>query len=237
MQLIPSMDLRRGKVVRLRKGEDGSEEVYPFTAESWIENLSANGAKLVHLVDLDGAFGEARQPSLLAFPKRYPSVRFQLGGGLRDRDAVRHAIDHGFSAVVGTLACTSPEALEGFDPGAIVLALDVRERRVVVRGWTEDAAKPAEQLFADLHGRGFRTALVTDVNRDGLMTGPGLDATAWVASHGFHVQASGGVASLDDLDALAKVPGVRGAISGKALLDGKIALDDPRTRRALEGTW
>lgn len=238
MKLIPSMDLRRGRVVRLKRGVDGSEEIYPFSAESWIERLASAGARLVHLVDLDGAFGEARQPELLAFPKRYPDVRFQLGGGLRDADQVRAALDHGFSAVVGTLAVTSPDTLAPFPHERIVLALDVRQKEVVVRGWTEAAARPAEELFRDLRARGFTTALVTDVERDGLMAGPSLEASGWVASFGFGVQASGGVSCLDDLRALDGVAGVVGAISGKALLDGKIALEDARTKKALEGlSW
>jgi phosphoribosylformimino-5-aminoimidazole carboxamide ribotide isomerase len=238
MKLIPSMDLRRGRVVRLKKGVDGSEEVYPFPADAWIEKLVLAGSTLVHLVDLDGAFGEARQPELLEYPKKYPGVRFQLGGGLRDEGRVREAIDHGFLAVVGTLAVTDPDALRPFRAEDVVLALDVREKDVVVRGWTESAKRPAEELFRDLRGRGFATALVTDVDRDGLMAGPSLEASGWVASFGFSVQASGGVARLDDLRALEGVAGVIGAISGKALLDGKIPLEDPRTRSALAGeTW
>ncbi len=235
MKLVPSMDLRRGKVVRLRKGVDGSEEVYPFSADAWIERLASAGATLVHLVDLDGAFGEERQPELLAYPKRHPEVRFQLGGGLRSTEHVRVAIDHGFDAVVGTLAVTDPDALAPFRAECIVLALDVRDENVVVRGWTEAAKRPAPELFADLRSRGFQTALVTDVERDGLMGGPGIEASRWVASFGFVVQASGGVASLEDLGPLAAVPGVGFAISGKALLDGKIPLDDARTRLALAG--
>jgi len=235
VKLIPSMDLRRGAVVRLKKGVDGSEEVYPFGADAWIARLVAAGASRIHLVDLDGAFGEARQPELLAYPRRYPSVRFQLGGGLRDAEKVREAIDHGFDAVVGTLAVTSPDALAAFRAECIVLALDVSKREVVVRGWTEAAKRPAEDLFRDLRARGFATALVTDVEHDGLMAGPSLASTAWVAGFGFEVQASGGVRDLTDLTALGALPGVVGAISGKALLDGKIPLDDPATLAALRG--
>lgn len=235
MKLVPSMDLRRGNVVRLKKGVDGSEEIYPFSADAWIEKLALAGASLVHLVDLDGAFGEARQPSLLSYPKRFPGVRFQLGGGLRDADRVKEAIDHGFIAVVGTLAVTAPDVLSAFRAEHIVLALDVSKGEVVVRGWTEASKRPAEEIFTDLRGRGFLTALVTDVEHDGLLGGPSLESTAWVASFGFEVQASGGVRDLDDLAALAALPGVTSAISGKAILDGKIPLDDPRTVAALRG--
>ena len=243
MKLVPSMDLRRGKVVRLKKGVDGSEETYDLDADTWVERLVAAGATLVHLVDLDGAFGEARQPSLLAYPRRYPHVRFQLGGGLRDERAVKDAISHGFSAVVGTLAVTSPAALRGIAPSDVVLALDVRAEEggafaLVVRGWTETTKRPSAEVCAELRGMGLDAALVTDVDRDGLMTGPGLEAVTWVGSFGFKVQASGGIRSLDDVATVARVPAAYAAISGKAVLDGAIDLDDPRTRRALRGeSW
>lgn len=235
MKLVPSMDLRRGRIVRLKKGVDGSEEVYPFSAAEWVARLVDAGATRVHLVDLDGAFGEAKQPELLAFPHRFPAVHFQLGGGLRTEDAIAEVLDHGFSAVVGTLAVAEPARLARFPADRIVLALDVSKGDVVVKGWTERASRPAEDLFRDLRGRGFETALVTDVEHDGLLGGPSLSSTAWVARFGFSVQASGGVRDLADLEALAALPGVDAAISGKAILDGKIPLDDARTRAALGG--
>ncbi len=237
MQLIPSMDLRRGSVVRLRKGVDGSEEHYPFKAIEWVERLVAAGAKRVHLVDLDGAFGGARQSELLEFPKRFSSVQFQLGGGLRDRTSVQAALDHGFVAVVGTLALTQPDELNTFDPAQIVLALDVAGKQVMVRGWKESAGQDSETLFKDLFFRGFRTALVTDIERDGMLQGPGIAAAEWVGSFGYRVQASGGISSLGDLIALRGIACVNGAISGKALLDGLIDLSDPQTIKAFEGTW
>lgn len=237
MQLIPSMDLRRGRVVRLRKGVDGSEEHYPFGASEWVERLVNAGTKRIHLVDLDGAFGEARQPELLQYPARFPQVKFQLGGGLRDQASVRAVIDAGFIAVVGTLAVTNPEALTPFNDANIVLALDVHHQKVMVRGWKESAPQDAPVLFQALRDRGFSTALVTDIERDGMLEGPGISAAEWVGSFGFSIQASGGISSLDDLTALRAVRCVTGAISGKALLDGKISLNDPATIKALEGTW
>jgi phosphoribosylformimino-5-aminoimidazole carboxamide ribonucleotide (ProFAR) isomerase len=231
------MDLRRGAVVRLRKGVDGSEEHYPFGATEWIERLVAAGACRIHLVDLDGAFGEQRQRELLDFPKRFANVCFQLGGGLRDRQSVERVLDAGFVAVVGTLAVTNPSSIARLDASKIVLALDVLNQRVMVRGWQHDANVEPEGLFKQLVSMGFEVALVTDIERDGMLQGPGILAAKWVGSHGFSVQASGGLTSLDDLTKLASEPCVIGAISGKALLDGLIALDDPRTKMAFEGTW
>ena len=107
--------------------------------------------------------------------------------------------------------------------------------RVVTKGWQATSSCDSTDVFESLLTLGFTRALVTDVSRDGAMTGPGLEATAWIAKQGFSVQASGGLRNLDDLIPLASIPGVQGAISGKALLEGRIPLDDPRTRVALSG--
>ena len=116
MRLIPSMDLLGGQVVRLLKGERKSAFVYPTAPEAWVRRLVEAGARRIHLVDLDAAFGEAPQQALRGFARAWPGVRFQLGGGLRSREAVERVQDDGFEAVVGTLALEQPEALAGLDP-------------------------------------------------------------------------------------------------------------------------
>ncbi len=236
--LIPSMDLLGGQIVRLKKGAEGSAETYPFSPEAWVGRLVAAGARRIHLVDLEGAFGRPRQAVLLAMPKRFPSVRFQLGGGLRTRAAVEEVLALGFDAVVGTLAVESPESLEGLPKAAgptVIAALDVRGDRVQVRGWTADAPKSGAAIAETLRALGVREALITDVEKDGMLEGPGIAALLAAGAWGLALQASGGVARIEDLDALARIPGVTAAISGKALLDGHIALDDPRTQAALRG--
>jgi phosphoribosylformimino-5-aminoimidazole carboxamide ribotide isomerase len=235
MQLIPSMDLLQGRIVRLRHGDRSQVTFYDVAPEVWIERLVASGARRIHLVDLDGAFGEARQDAFRAFPARFPGLRFQLGGGLRTRDAVQEVLDLGFDAVIGTLAVERPLALKGLPSDHVVLALDLKGDRVVTRGWLAPSACASTDVFEALRVLGFNRALVTDVARDGTLEGPGLEAAAWVAKEGFKVQASGGLRGLQDLTELARLPGVVGAISGKALLDGIIDLDDPATGRALEG--
>lgn len=235
MQLIPSMDLLQGRLVRLRHGDRKQATFYDFTPERWIEQLIEAGARRIHLVDLDGAFGEPRQGAFTGFPARFPQVRFQLGGGLRDRAAIEEVLTLGFDAVVGTLAVEQPSALRGLPGDRVVAALDLKGQRIVTRGWQSDSACDSTDVFEALLTLGFDRALVTDVSRDGTLEGPGLEAAAWVAREGFQVQASGGVKNLSDLPALAALPGVVGAISGKALMEGHIPLDDPRTRAALEG--
>ena len=233
MQLIPSMDLLEGRIVRLRHGDREQVTHYPHTPEAWIERLVEAGSRRIHIVDLDGAFGEARQPVFWDFPKRWSGVRFQTGGGLRSREAVQGAMDLGFDAVVGTLAVEHPELMAGLEPEQVVLALDMKHGEIVTRGWVQAAGRTTEAICAELRALGFARALVTDVSRDGTMEGPGLEAIGKIASLGFRVQASGGLRSLADLEALRGIPGVTGAISGKALLDGALDLEDAAVRAAV----
>jgi phosphoribosylformimino-5-aminoimidazole carboxamide ribotide isomerase len=233
MRLIPSMDLLGGRVVRLLKGERQSAFTYPTSPEAWIKRLVDAGAKRIHLVDLDAAFGEAPQQALRGFAKAWPGVRFQLGGGLRSREAVLRVQADGFDAVVGTLAMETPEALKGLDPARLIAALDVRHGAPVVRGWTKASALSLEAVAGPLRELGVALALVTDVERDGAMTGPGLEALAQVAALGFRVQASGGLRDLADLALIAGVAGAESAISGKALLDGRMLPEDPAVRAAM----
>jgi len=231
VRLIPSMDLLGGQVVRLLKGERNTAFVYPFTPEAWIKRLVDAGARRIHLVDLDAAFGEGPQEKLRGFAKAWPGVRFQLGGGLRSREAVLKVQADGFDAVVGTLALETPEALQGLDPSRLIAALDLRHGAPVVRGWTKASPLSLEAVSAPLRDLGVPLALVTDVERDGAMTGPGVEALALVAAQGFRVQASGGLRDLSDLALIAGV--AESAISGKALLDGRMLPEDPAVREAM----
>jgi len=233
MQLIPSMDLLSGQVVRLLRGERGQVTCYAWTPEAWVEQLVEAGATRIHLVDLDAAFGESRQRQLLSFPRRWPSVCFQIGGGLRTETAVQEVLDAGAEAVLGTLALEAPERLATLPAERLIAALDLRNETLVCRGWTEAAPQGLEAATDRLLSMGIARALVTDVSRDGTLEGPGLAALRRVAALGFRVQASGGVRNLADLVPLSGIPGVIGAISGKALLEGAIDVAAPATRQAL----
>lgn len=235
MQLIPSLDLMQGRLVRLRHGDPKQATFYDMDPEAWIGSLAEAGAKRIHLVDLDGAFGLPRQGRFTTFPARFPEIRFQVGGGLRDRSAIEEVLSLGFDAVVGTLAVEQPSALKGLPGSRIVAALDLKGDRIVTRGWQASSECASTDVFEALLTLGFDRALVTDVSRDGTLQGPGVEAATWVAREGFQVQASGGVKELAELGPLALIPGVVGAISGKALLEGFIPLDEPATRAALEG--
>lgn len=235
IQLIPSMDLMGGRIVRLRHGDPTQATYYDLTPQAWIERLDACGATRIHLVDLDGAFGLTAQSSFLGLPAQFPGITFQMGGGLRSREAIQRSLDQGFEPVVGTLAVDRPWELKGLPTERVLVALDLKGDRIVTRGWTAESACQSAEVFESLLILGFRRALVTDIGRDGTLEGPGLEATAWIAREGFQVQASGGLRNLGDLEALGAIPGVSGAVSGKALLEGALDLDLPATRAALKG--
>jgi phosphoribosylformimino-5-aminoimidazole carboxamide ribotide isomerase len=235
MRLIPSLDLMQGRLVRLRHGDPQQATFYDLDPEDWIGRLAEAGARRIHLVDLDGAFGRPRQGRFTAFPSKFPGIRFQVGGGLRDRAAIEAVLGLGFDAVVGTLAVEEPSALRGLSGHHLIAALDLKGDRIVTHGWQAPSTNASTAVFEALKNLGFDRALVTDVSRDGTLAGPGIEAAAWVASQGFLVQASGGVKELADLRPLSEVPGIVGAISGKALMEGFIPLDDPLTRSALAG--
>ena len=235
IQLIPSLDLLGGRVVRLLHGDFDQATFYDWTPAAWVERLVEAGATRIHLVDLDGAFGLALQAAFGAFPEQFPQVRFQLGGGLRSRAAIERALDAGFDAVVGTLAVERPKELVGLPPEHVICALDLKGDRIATKGWTAESACESTDVFESLLTFGFKRALVTDVGRDGTLEGPGLAATALIAKEGFAVQASGGLRHLEDLRSLETIPGVVGAISGKALLEGLIDLKAPPTQNALKG--
>jgi phosphoribosylformimino-5-aminoimidazole carboxamide ribotide isomerase len=235
MQLIPSLDLMQGRLVRLRHGDPQQATFYDLDPEEWIGSLAEAGARRIHLVDLDGAFGRPRQGRFTAFPSKFPEIRFQVGGGLRDRAAIEEVLGLGFDAVVGTLAVEEPAALRGLSGQHVIAALDLKGDRIVTHGWQSPSATTAMVVFEALRSLGFDRALVTDVSRDGTLAGPGIEAAAWVAEQGFRVQASGGIKQLADLRSLSEFPGIVGAISGKALMEGFIPLDDSLTRSALAG--
>ncbi len=235
IQLIPSLDLLGGRVVRLLHGDFDQVTYYDLEPTAWVQRLLDAGATRIHLVDLDGAFGLARQGTFKLVPKLFPEAAFQLGGGLRTRAAVQEALDLGFEAVVGTLAVEKPRDLAGLPAHRVICALDLKGDRIATKGWQAESACESTDVFESLLTLGFKRALVTDVGRDGTLEGPGLEATRFVAKEGFAVQASGGLRDLADLAPLSEIAGVVGAITGKALLEGRIDLASESTRAALAG--
>jgi phosphoribosylformimino-5-aminoimidazole carboxamide ribotide isomerase len=224
MELIPAIDLRHGRAVRLRQGDDARATVYGDDPVALLQAYACAGVPRVHVVDLDAALGEPPQRELIA---RMATVetKIQLGGGLRDREAVDWALAAGIDrAVIGSLVATDVEAFRALAierPGRLVPALDVARGEVRIAGWKEAAPHTLGEICGRLMGLPCPAVLVTDVERDGMMTGPNLDLARRVGrATGIPALVSGGVHALADLEAARTVPEVGGVIVGRALYEG-----------------
>lgn len=232
MIIIPAIDLMNGQAVRLTRGARESATVY--SAEPWtlVTGFAAAGATRLHVVDLDGAFAGAPQSRAvierITAAAEAAGMPVELGGGLRDRDAVEGALAAGARwAVLGTAAVRDPtlvqELCESW-PGRIIVAVDAVGGMVAVDGWTETSSVRAEELGRRAADWGAAALLYTDVARDGTGGGPAVEATAALASAAsIPVIASGGIGSLDHVRALAAA-GIPMAVVGRALYDKKFTL-------------
>jgi len=229
--VIPAVDLHGGRAVRLREGRVEAETVFSDDPVAMARHWVAQGAQRLHVVDLDGAFaGGPRQTALIArLIAAVAPLPVEVGGGLRDLGAVDAAFGAGARwAVLGTRAALDPAFLRdvcGRHPGRIIVAVDGRGERVVVKGWTEVADETVIAVATRARDAGAAAVLYTDVSRDGTGLGPNVEDTATLARVvGVDVLASGGVAGIDDLKRLAAVPGVAGVVVGRALYTGAIDL-------------
>lgn len=239
MELIPSIDLRGGNVVRLEQGDYARETTYDADAVEVARGFARAGARRIHVVDLDGARdgragNDAVVRSILA---ACPELAVQVGGGMRTRERVAEVLDAGAARVViGTAALEQPALLRELAarfPERIILGLDARDGRVAVRGWRETSAETVEQVLERFAKLPLAAVLHTDIGRDGLLGGPNVEATAALARRSpFPVLASGGVGSLADLERLARTRVIAGAIVGKAIYSGAIRVDEAIARLA-----
>ncbi len=232
--IFPAIDLRRGQVVRLQQGDPKRQKQYSSepaaTARRWLEC----GARWLHVVNLDGAFGEgdslnrAALGSILQVAQQF-GAQVQFGGGLRSREAVQEAVEMGVArAVLGTAAVEQPqvlvEALGRFGPEHVAAGLDARDGIVQVRGWAERTPLRALDLALQLKEAGLGWLIFTDITRDGLGTGVNLEATVALAqATGLRLIASGGVKSDADVRQC-EAAGLEGVILGHALYEGKVDL-------------
>lgn len=232
-QLLPAIDLRGGKVVRLSEGDFSRETVYGSDPAEVARGFAAAGAHWIHIVDLEGAKeGRSRQAEAVAriVAAAGPAVSCEVAGGLRDEAAVEAALSAGAArAVVGTAALRDPDLVgllvARFGAGRIAIALDVRDGLAVGQGWVPGAAgAPAEQALVALADRGAATFIVTAIERDGLLGGPNVDLLGrMTALERGDVIASGGISSLDDIAAVRRL-GCSGAIVGRALYERRLDL-------------
>ncbi|MBI4573886.1 MAG: 1-(5-phosphoribosyl)-5-[(5-phosphoribosylamino)methylideneamino]imidazole-4-carboxamide isomerase [candidate division NC10 bacterium] len=234
MEIIPAIDLMGGRVVRLTQGDPSRETRYSHDPAGVALEWERRGARRLHLVDLDGALaGSPANQTALREIFRVIRVPAQVGGGLRTLDAVRSVLDVGAaSAVVATAAIRDPGFLEtacGAFPGRIALGLDARGGMLAASGWAEATAIRATDLARRASHLPLAAVIYTEIERDGMLSGPDLDGLSAVASATrIPVIASGGVASVQDIRALKALRplGVVGVIIGKALYDGRLTLPE-----------
>jgi phosphoribosylformimino-5-aminoimidazole carboxamide ribotide isomerase len=230
VHLFPAIDIRNGRVVRLSQGEASHETVYADDPVTVAERFVEHGARWIHVVDLDRAFGTGDNTALV---RRVVAavggrVNIQLGGGVRSLDRLGESLELGVTRiVVGTSAATDP----AFVPAALALAgaekiavgIDAKNGFVAVRGWTETSTLTVRALVDRVVADGVGTVIYTDVSRDGMLLGPDIAGASQLQKAGVRVIASGGVSSLDDVRAVCAA-GLAGAIVGRALYEGRFDL-------------
>jgi phosphoribosylformimino-5-aminoimidazole carboxamide ribotide isomerase len=232
--VFPAIDLKGGKVVRLQQGRADAATVYSDDPGAVAKRWEDEGARYLHVVDLDGAFeGEPRNWDSVRAILRAVQIPIQLGGGLRRRGQVEEALEMGVTRVVlGTKACDSAEFVSALveDFGKrIVVGIDARDGFVAVKGWTEKTELPAAEFAQQVDRLGVANIIFTDVSTDGMLAGPNYFAISSVcAAATCNVIASGGISSLDDVRRVQRIgeerPNLVGVIIGKALYDGRLDL-------------
>jgi phosphoribosylformimino-5-aminoimidazole carboxamide ribotide isomerase len=231
MLLIPAIDLKEGKCVRLRQGRMEDDTVFSddpvAVAGRWVEA----GARRLHLVDLDGAFaGKPKNAEVIhRIVDAYPDIPVQIGGGIRDEDTIQAYLEAGVQyVIIGTKAVSEPHfvrdvALEF--PGHIIIGLDAKDGRVAIDGWSKLSRHDVIDLAKKFEANGVSAIIYTDISRDGMMQGVNVEATANLArAVNIPIIASGGITNLDDIRALGAVAheGIMGAITGRAIYEGTL---------------
>ncbi|MCX6435649.1 MAG: bifunctional 1-(5-phosphoribosyl)-5-((5-phosphoribosylamino)methylideneamino)imidazole-4-carboxamide isomerase/phosphoribosylanthranilate isomerase PriA [Actinobacteria bacterium] len=228
LELLPAVDVKDGRAVRLVQGELAKETIYGNPLEVALEFQSA-GAEWIHLVDLDAAFGRGDNSAILAEVVGRLDIKIELSGGIRDSQTLERALATGCQRInLGTAALENPQwtsSMLAQYGDRIAVGLDVRGRTLAARGWTSEGGDLYETLER-LDRDGCARYVVTDVAKDGTLTGPNLELLESVCKATTRpVVASGGISSLADLQSLMKIVGVEGAIVGKALYAGAFTLE------------
>ncbi len=238
MLVIPAIDLKNGQCVRLRQGRMEDDTVFSDDPVAVAGDWVAQGARRLHLVDLDGAFaGEPKNASVVkAICAAYPDVPVQIGGGIRTMQNAQSYVDAGVQyLIIGTLAVKEPEFVDQLCkafPGKVIVGLDANGGYVATEGWAEASTMKAVDLAQRFENEGVVAIVYTDISRDGMMQGVNVEATCDLANAiSIPVIASGGVTNIDDISALCqaqKTP-LSGAIVGRALYENTISLSEAQT--------
>jgi phosphoribosylformimino-5-aminoimidazole carboxamide ribotide isomerase len=232
MIVIPAIDLKDGHCVRLEQGLMERDTVFCEDPAAQGREWQCQGAELLHIVDLDGAFaGAPKNRKSIEEIVRSVTIPTQLGGGIRDMQTIEAYLSLGIGRIIlGTAAQRNPELVReacGAFPGRIIVGIDAKDGMVAVQGWAEVTGVKASELARRFEGFGVAAIIYTDISRDGMLSGPNIEATRALAeSISIPVIASGGVSKLSDIQSLMEIEssGVTGVITGKAIYTGAISL-------------
>ena len=230
MQLYPAIDMKNGQCVRLRQGAFKDITIYSDAPEKVAAHWQEKGASFLHLVDLDGALaGYSVNEEVIRRIADTVSIPIEIGGGIRSKEAVDRMLDLGVRRVIiGTKAAEHParprDMVRTFGEEAIVAGVDAKDGMVAVEGWEKVSSLTASDLCLTMKEFGVRHIVYTDISRDGMLSGPNVEATRKLTEEtGLDIIASGGVSCMEDLKCLHEA-GIRGAIIGKALYENRIDL-------------
>ncbi|MGB0237539.1 MAG: 1-(5-phosphoribosyl)-5-[(5-phosphoribosylamino)methylideneamino]imidazole-4-carboxamide isomerase [Cycloclasticus sp.] len=231
MILIPAIDLKEGKCVRLRQGRMDDETIFSDNPVEVATRWVNEGAQRLHLVDLDGAFaGKPVNASVIHdIAQAHPNLTIQVGGGIRDEDTIQAYLNAGVQyVIIGTKAVNTPHFVGDVCaefPGHIIVGLDAKEGKVAIDGWSKLSNHDVIDLAQRFENDGVESIIYTDIGRDGMMKGVNVEATAKLArSIRIPVIASGGITNMEDIHALGRVSddGIMGAITGRAIYEGTL---------------
>ena len=232
MIVIPAIDIKDGKCVRLLQGKKEAVTVYSDDPVSMAKHWERLGAALLHVVDLDGAFtGKQKNFEIVAAIRKAISIPMQAGGGIRDMGVIEKLIKLGINRVIiGTSAAVKPDmikkACDKF-PGKVFIGIDAKKGKVAVKGWEEITEFNAVEFAEKMGKLGAAGVIYTDIAKDGMLSGPNIDAIAkMVKAVKIPVIASGGVSSIDDIRNLMKIKNLWGVITGKAIYEGTLDLKE-----------
>lgn len=232
MNIFPAIDIKDGKAVRLLQGRADAVTVFHDSPLDAALLWKSKGARWLHLVDLDGAFsGKRVNSAIIKSIVNETGLNIQVGGGIRTLQDVESMLHMGVTRVIiGTAAYTQPDFLEqcvrAFGGFAIACGIDAQNGKVAIKGWVESADLSPVELGKRVQAQGVQTAVYTDISKDGMLTGPNLEATRqMIEETGLQIVASGGISSLEDLRSCKEI-GAYGAILGKAIYTGAVDLKD-----------
>jgi phosphoribosylformimino-5-aminoimidazole carboxamide ribotide isomerase len=237
MLLIPAIDLKDGKCVRLRQGRMEDDTVFSDDPVAVAGRWVAAGAKRLHLVDLDGAFAGAPRnwDVISAIRETYPDIEIQVGGGIRDEETIEGYLNAGVDfVIIGTKAVSAPHFVKDIVmdfPNHIIVGLDAKDGKVAIDGWSKLSHHDVIDLAQKFEHDGVNAIVYTDISRDGMMGGVNIEATARLArSIRIPVIASGGITNIEDIKAVGAIvsDGVMGAITGRAIYEGTLDFEEAR---------